>query len=292
MNVLVTGGLGFVGSHLTDLLATEGHDVVVIDNLCSESSSREYMRKDVTYWIDDVKNLDKSKYSHYSFDVVYHLAAHARIQPSFKDPLKYLENDIMGTAHICEYARQMNAKVVYAGSSSAYGGPMLNPYAYAKYTGEQVCEMYHKVYDMSTVTARFFNVYGNRQPTSGPYATVIGIFEEKRIAHKPLTVTGNGEQRRDFTHVKDIVNGLYTLGNDSWSAEVFNLGRGKNYSINKLAEMFGGEKQYIPARPGEAWETLADTSAIHNETGWKANVSLEQYVSDWKVRCKITTLPL
>jgi len=135
MKILVTGGLGFVGSHLVDLLTNKGHDVVVIDNLCSESSSREYMRKDVTYWIDDVKNLDKSKYSHYSFDVVYHLAAHARIQPSFKDPLKYLENDIMGTAHICEYARLRDAKLVYAGSSSAYGVPVLNPYAYAKYTG-------------------------------------------------------------------------------------------------------------------------------------------------------------
>ena len=194
----------------------------------------------------------------------------------------------MGTAHVCEYGRHMNAKIVYAGSSSAYGGPMLNPYSYAKYTGEQVCEMYQKVYGMSTVTARFFNVYGNRQPILGPYATVVGIFEEKRKVGIPLTVTGTGEQRRDFTHVQDIAEGLYVLSNDIWSAEIFNLGCGKNYSINELAEMFGGEKEYIAARPGEAWETLADTSTIHKETGWIANINLEQYVNDWKLQCKTT----
>ena len=296
MRALVTGGLGFVGSHLVDELATRGHDVVVMDNLCSESSSRQYMRSDVTYWIDDVKNLDKSKYlpdaSGDGFDVIYHLAAHARIQPSFKDPLKYLENDIMGTAHVCEYARQVGARVVYAGSSSAYGGPMLNPYAYAKYTGEQVCEMYHKVYGMSTVTARFFNVYGDRQPISGPYATVVGIFEQKRKSHSPLTVTGTGEQRRDFTHVSDIVSGFIALGNFKGSAQVFNLGCEKNYSINELADMFGGKKEYIPARPGEAWETLADISEMNQATGWKPSVSLEEYVEKWKQDCNITEKPL
>tara|TARA_R110000824_G_scaffold49466_11_gene138699 strand:+ start:508 stop:1389 length:882 start_codon:yes stop_codon:yes gene_type:complete len=289
--ILITGGLGFVGSHLTDRLCDLGHNVTVMDNLCSESSSREYMRDDANYWIDDVKNLDKTKYASQDFDVIYHLAAHARIQPSFIDPLKYLENDIMGTAHICEYARSIGAKVVYAGSSSAYGGPMLNPYAYAKYTGEQVCEMYHKVYEMSTVTARFFNVYGDRQPTSGPYATVVGIFGEKRKHWQPLTITGDGEQRRDFTHVNDIVNGFITLGDKRWSAEIFNLGYGKNHSINELAKMFGGEKEYVSPRPGEAWETLADTSAIFDATGWKAKTSLEEHITNWKLRYNITETP-
>ena len=290
--VLVTGGLGFVGSHLVDLLADEVEEIVVIDNLCSESSSREYMRDDVTYWVDDVKNLDKAKYSRYGFDVIYHLAAHARIQPSFKDPLKYLENDIMGTAHVCEYARQMNARVVYAGSSSAYGGPMLNPYAYAKHTGEQICEMYHKVYGLSTVTARFFNVYGTRPPITGPYATVVGIFEEKRKTHSPLTVTGTGAQRREFTHVSDIASGLASLSDYAGSAEVFNLGCGKNFSINELAGMFGGPKEYIPARPGEAWETLADISEMKKATGWSPLVSLESYIKKWKQDCNVTENPI
>lgn len=280
MRVLVTGGLGFVGSHLVDSLAKE-NDVVVIDNLSSESSSRSYMRDDVMYWIDDIANLNTYRYSGEKFDVVYHLAALARIQPSFKDPLKYLNIDMMGTAHVCEFARSCKAKVVYAGSSSAYAGPMLNPYAFAKFTGEQCCEMYSKVYGLSTVSARFFNVFGDRQPTSGPYATVVGIFENQIAEGKPLTITGNGEQRRDFTHVQDIVSGLESLSKGDHCGDVYQLGTGTNYSINDLADLFGGERKYIPARPGEAWETLADISRTIANTGWVPTVSLDQYIKDF-----------
>ncbi len=279
--ILVTGGLGFVGSHLVDSLAEEGHEVTVMDNLCSESSSRNYMRNDVKYWIDDVRNINTYKYENEDFELVYHLAALARIQPSFKDPLTYLSIDIMGTSNVLEYARRKNARIVYAGSSSAYAGPMLNPYAFAKYTGEQVCEMYHKVYGMSVVTARFFNVYGNRQPTSGAYATVVGVFEGQKSNGSPLTVTGNGEQRRDFTHISDIVSGFQALGKETHTAEIHQLGTGKNYSINELAKMFTGKIEYIPARPGEAWITLADPSGIKEATGWEAKVILENYVSNW-----------
>jgi len=279
--ILITGGLGFVGSHLVDALAEKGHDITVVDNLCSASSSRSYMRDDVTYWIDDVRNLNLYKYENEEFEIIYHLAALARIQPSFKDPLTYLSIDIMGTSHVLEYARRKCARVVYAGSSSAYAGPMLNPYAFAKYTGEQVCEMYHQVYGMSVVTARFFNVYGARQPVSGAYATVVGIFEEQTRTHKNLTVTGTGEQRRDFTHVSDIVAGFEALGEEDHSGEIYQLGTGKNYSINDLALLFKGEIDYIPARPGEAWITLADSSAMREKTNWKARVSLENYVRKW-----------
>ena len=145
--ILVTGGLGFVGSHLVDHLANQQNvEIVVMDNLCSESSSKSYIRDDVTYWIDDIRNLNTYKYTNESFDVIYHLAALARIQPSFKDPLTYMGTDIMGTSHVLEFARRCSANVIYAGSSSAYAGPMLNPYAFAKYTGEQLCELYNKVY--------------------------------------------------------------------------------------------------------------------------------------------------
>ena len=279
--ILVTGGLGFVGSHLTDSLADAGNKVTVIDNLCSESSSRSYMREDVRYWIDDIRNINSYKYENEDFDVVYHLAALARIQPSFKDPLTYLSIDIMGTSNVLDYARRRGSRVVYAGSSSAYAGPMLNPYAFAKYTGEQVCEMYNKVYGMSVAVARFFNVYGDRQPTSGAYATVVGVFEGQTTNCAPLTITGTGEQRRDFTHVSDIVSGFEALGDGIHSAEIYQLGTGENYSINDLANMFGGEVQYIPSRPGEAWVTLADPSEMKEATGWHPEVNINSYVQDW-----------
>ena len=283
MHILVTGGLGFVGSHLVDSLAdNKRNNVTVIDSLVSESSNRNYMRDDVTYWIDDVRNINSHKYFGEKFDLIYHLAALARIQPSFKDPLSYISTDIMGTAHVLEFARRCWAKVVYAGSSSAYAGPMLNPYAFAKFTGEQVCEMYHNVYQMSVVSARFFNVYGSRQPRTGPYATVVGVFEDQTLTGAPLTVTDDGDQRRDFTHVSDVVRGFEELGKGSWVAETFQLGTGKNYSINELANMFGGKIEYISKRPGEARDTLADISKIESAIGWRPMHTLEDYVATWK----------
>jgi len=283
--ILVTGGLGFVGSHLVDAIAKDNNnDVVVIDSLVSESSSKNYMVDNVTYWFDDIRNLNTYRYSDECFDVIYHLAALARIQPSFVDPLKYIDTDVMGTSHVLEFARRCDARVIYAGSSSAYAGPMLNPYAFAKYTGEQICELYNKVYGMSTVSARFFNVYGDRHPRIGPYATVVGVFEEKMLQGLPMTVTGNGEQRRDFTHVGDIVSGFCALAEGKWNAEVFQLGTTKNYSINELAHMFGGHVEYIPARPGEAWETLAEFSDFKKATGWEPKVNLEEYISNWLMK--------
>jgi len=282
LKILVTGGLGFVGSHLVDHLLNLNNSVTVMDNLCSESSSRDYMREGVEYWIDDIRNINSYKYEDKSFDLIYHLAALARIQPSFKDPLTYLSIDILGTSNVLEYARRKSARVVYAGSSSAYAGPMLNPYAFAKYTGEQVCEMYNSVYGTSVVIARFFNVYGERQPKTGPYATVVGVFENQTLQSKPLTVTGDGNQRRDFTHVSDIVKGFRLLGEESWNGEIFQLGTEKNHSINELARMFSGNIEYISKRPGEAWETLADCSLMKNRTGWSAKTDLEDYVREWK----------
>jgi UDP-glucose 4-epimerase len=277
--VLVTGGLGFVGSNLVEQLVRRHHQVTVIDSLCSESSSRSYMRPDVEYWIDDVRHLDRQKYAGHRFDLVFHLAALARIQPSFADPLGYISSDVMGTAHVLEYARNSFAgRVVYAGSSSAYGGPMLNPYAWAKYTGEQACQMYSEVYEMDVVVARFFNVYGPRQPRTGAWATVVGVFEEQSSKGVPLTVTGDGEQRRDFTHVADIAEGLFALSQEgAKSGKIYNLGTGKNHSINELAEMFGGPISYIPARPGEARTTLADISDTTADTGWMPRFSVEDY---------------
>ena len=238
------------------------------------------MRKEVRYLIEDVRNLSDIKYKDLEFDVIYHLAALARIQPSFKDPMTYLSIDIMGTAQVCELARRTGARIVYAGSSSAFAGPMLNPYAFAKYTGEQTCEMFHKVFGVKASIARFFNVYGERQPTTGPYATVVGVFEEQSKIGEAITVTGNGEQRRDFTHVNDIVHGLIAMSKDEGSCCIYQLGTGKNYSINELAKMFSDKIEYIPKRPGEAWITLADNSEAKEKLSWSPIISLEKYIAN------------
>ena len=281
--ILVTGGLGFVGSHLVDKLAeNKGNHITVIDNLCSESSSRSYMVPSVDYIIDDIRNLSDIKYADLEFDVIYHLAALARIQPSFKDPVKYLSIDMMGTSYVCDLARRCNARLIYAGSSSAFGGPMLNPYAFAKYTGEQICEMFGEVYGLRCSIARFFNVYGDRQPVSGAYATVVGIFEGQYRAGVPLTVTGDGEQRRDFTHVSDIVSGLLAMEEDEGTCELYQLGTGTNYTINELASFFDCDTRYISKRPGEARVTLADNEKAKSLLGWSPKTNLKNYITKRK----------
>jgi len=179
---------------------------------------------------------------------------------------------------VCEYARRKNCKVVYAGSSSYYGGVYLNPYAFAKWQGEEICKMYSKVYDVSTVIMRFFNVYGPRNPTTGQYAPVVAIFEKQRKAGIPLTIVGDGEQRRDFTHVKDICSGLELASFGEWDAEIFNLGTGINYSINQLADMYDHEKTYIPPRPGESRISLADNSKTIDLLKWKPEQDLRSYI--------------
>jgi UDP-glucose 4-epimerase len=282
MICLVTGGLGFIGSNLVDVLVRQGHEVHVWDDLSSESSSEDYKNPQAAYEIADIRSSHWNFFEHPKYDVIFHLAAHARIQPSFEIPLDYLSNDIMGTAHVCELARKLGSKVVYAGSSTAFGGPMLNPYAFAKFTGEQVCEMYHKVFGLKVATARFFNVYGPRQPKTGTWATVIGVFENLWLEGSPMTVTGDGEQRRDFTHVDDIVAGLVALSKIDGKGEIYSLGTGMNYTLNMVAIMFSDDIVHIAPRPGEVHTTCADPTAINAATGWKASVALHDYVQNWK----------
>lgn len=276
MKALVTGGLGFIGSNLVDKLIGLGYQVTVVDDL--SSGKLEFKNPGATYVMEDFKKYLRSPDS--SIDVVFHLAAEARIQPSFEMPLYTCENNSYGSAIVAEFARQSSCKVVYAGSSSFYGGVYLNPYAFAKWQGEEVFKMYAKVYDVSAGIARFFNVYGPRNPLLGQYTPVVAIFEEQMKAGKELTIVGDGEQRRDFTHVYDICDGLIAISKGDWRGEVFNLGTGKNHSINELADLFGGSKKYIPARSGEAKETLADISFTTESTGWEPNHTLENYVKN------------
>ena len=282
MNILVTGGLGFIGSNLVDkLLQNSENKITVIDNLVSESSSTDYINRRARYWIDDIRRINNSDYEEEEFDIVFHLAADARIQPRFQYPAKYFSSDAMGTVEVLEYARKKNSRLIYAGSSTAFSDEFLNPYAFAKRTGERACELYNKVYGLSTVIARFFNVYGQRQPITGPWATVIGLFEELKKADKPLTVVGDGTQRRDFTHVDDIVSGLIKLANREWQCEIVSLGTGKNYSILDLVQMFEAEKIHLPARPGEAKKTLANVSETKKILDWSSTISLEDYIKNW-----------
>lgn len=280
--VLVTGGLGFIGYNLVrQLLETTDYEITVIDNLSSQSSSRNNKHKNVKYIIDDINNLDNVKYEDLNFDLIFHLAALARIQPSFKDPIRYFQSNIMGTVNVCELARRCNAKIIYAASSSAYGGPKLNPYAFAKWTGEETLKMYSEVYNISTVSARFFNVYGDRHPTEGTYATIIGIFERQYSNFESLTITGDGEQRRDFTHVHDICDGLICLSKHTHTGEVYNLGTGTNYSINEIAAMFSNDTTYIAARPGEARITLADITEV-SKFGYQPKQNITNYIESFK----------
>jgi len=280
MKALITGGCGFIGSNLTDILIASNDEVVVVDNLVS--GKKENCNPAASYIFEDIADAlmnPKLRQSLQDVEVIFHLAAMPRIQPSFKDPLYTLRNNTQGTAIVCEFAREIGAKVVYAGSSTFYGGVYLNPYAFSKWAGEEVCKMYSQIYDLTTSIARFFNVYGPRHLKTGPYSTVVGIFEEQYQNSDPLTITGTGEQRRDFTHVNDICNGLIAMSIGDHRGEAFNLGSGTNYSINELAAMYpNASTAYIPKRPGEADETLADTTAIHSATGWLATHKLKEYV--------------
>ena len=193
--------------------------------------------------------------------------------------MKTIDINVKGTANLCNYAHKVNAKFIYAGSSSFYAGPYLNPYAFSKWQGEEVCKMFSSVYGMSSAIARFFNVYGSRHLCEGPYATVVGIFERQFLENKALTITGDGEQRRDFTHVNDIVRGLILMSEKTWKGDIFNLGTGTNYSINELAGLFKHATKYIPKRRGEARTTLADIKISQDLLGWSPKHTLEDYVN-------------
>ena len=276
MRALVTGGAGFIGSHLVDRLILDKCEVDVLDDFSTgldenKNSSANYIIKDIQ---DDLSGIGV-------YDVIYHLAALARIQPSFEEPMKTININVKGTANLCDYAYKTNAKFIYAGSSSFYAGQYLNPYAFSKWQGEEVCKMFSSVYGASTAIARFFNVYGLRHLSEGPYATVVGIFERQILDGVPLTITGNGEQRRDFTHVNDIVKGLILMSEKTWRGDVFNLGTGTNYSINELANMYSSDIEYIPKRPGEAKNTLADISFSKDKLGYYPSEDIQDYIIDW-----------
>ena len=278
MKALVTGGVGFVGTNLIKRLLKDGNKVVSLDNYSTgfknnEQEGCQYFDVDLCHVYDYSFFMDKP-------DVIFHMGALARIQPSIKDPITAIQNNFDSTLNVLEWARSRDCPVIFAGSSSYHHGLWGSPYAWSKHAGEQLCKLYSNVYDLPTAICRFYNVYGPHQLEEGDYSTVIGIFEKQYREGKPLTITADGKQRRDFTYIDDIVDGLVKCSEHNFKAEFFELGRGVNYSINEIANMFGEDypREYIPARKGEYDVTLADYSKAKLQLGWEPIGDINSYI--------------
>ena len=295
MQVFVTGGAGFIGTNLIKRLLDDGYKVECLDNYSTGKRENElegckYIEVDISDSLRRHKGFGLETYQLQKPDIIYHLAAIPRIQPSFLEPTKTFDSNVKATQNIMEYARTLNIPVVYAGSSSSHGDKYANPYTHSKWLGEEVVTMYNKIYDIPTAICRFYNVYGDHQLTEGAYCTVLGIFERLFKAGEPLTITSDGEQRRDFTQVDDIVDGLIKCGRSlkipneyhaKVSGQEFELGNGKNYSINELADAFGDyPREYIPERPGEMRETLNTDTKAQNMLGWKPKGDIIEYIKE------------
>jgi len=297
MKYIVTGGAGFIGSNLVDLLINEGHEVHVIDNF--SSGKKENCNEKAKYFeldISDYSNFEDLKNILLGSDGVFHLAALPRVQESIDNPLHFEKNNTLSTINILKACADSNIKrLVYSASSSAYGNAIklplkeedpidpISPYAMQKYYGEVACKMFANVYGIETVSLRYFNVYGERQSLEGAYALVMCVFARQRLNNEPLTIRGDGEQRRDFTHVKDIAraNILAMHSNKVGKGEVINIGNSDCRSVNQIAEMIGGPT--INVEPVvEPRKTLADNSKAKDLLGWSPTIIIEEWVPKYK----------
>lgn len=272
---IITGSQGFIGSNLIKLLDSKNIAYLPID-----LPYKDILDEDLEQQIDVACRL-------YNVLGIFHLAAISRIPESFEFPYETLNVNIAGTNNVLSWAKKLKLKVVYAGSSSFYADPMLNPYAFSKAVGESICEMYSKHYAVKTCVARFFNVYGDHAIDSDyENTTVVSQFKKRYLSNQPLIITGDGQQRRDFIHVNDIVSALFHLmtsdADVANNATPIDIGTGKNYSINELANLFTDAKiTYESKRPGEAETTLADCSTMQS-LGWNPECSLEEYIASIK----------
>lgn len=291
MKTLVTGGAGFIGSHLVESLVENGHDVVVIDNLATGNlQNLANVIDKVTFVHEDIRSPDLDKFL-YGIDTVFHLAALADIVPSIDRPREYLEVNVIGTCNILEFSRNNGiSKFIYAASSSCYGLPdnvptneksridTRYPYALSKYLGEQEVLHWSEVYGLNTVSLRLFNVYGPRARTSGNYGAVFGVFLAQRNKGVPLTIVGDGKQKRDFTHVHDVVNAFNLAARSRLNKSIINIGSSSPTSVNLVAQLIGGDRVHIPKRPGEPDITHADIALARELLGWEPLVSIDEGV--------------
>lgn len=291
---LVTGGAGFIGSNLVDELIKQGHDVLIIDNL--STGNKENLNPQATFHELDLRDLEKIKPLFNGIDYVFHFAAFPRVQPSIDDPVMTNDINVNATLNVLEASRLAKVKkVVYSASSSAYGDhetmPLtedlparpLSPYGLQKYIGELYCQLYSKIYELPTVCLRYFNVYGYRQATEGAYCLVMGIFVRQRLNNQPMTITNDGEQRRDFTSVVDVVkaNILAAESTKVGKGDVLNIGRGENFSVNEIAKIIGGPTENIGPRL-EPRISLANNTKAKELLGWEPTMNLPEWLAEYK----------
>lgn len=292
---VVTGGAGFIGSNLVDALIAKGHEVVCLDNESSISTDKFHWSPAADNHRIDICDIEAMEPLFKGVDFVFHLAAESRIGITMENPVKAYETNVMGTVNILQCARKNGVRrVMFSSTSSAYGrntspnsesqsDDCLNPYSSSKAAGEKACGLYWDLFGLETVIFRYFNIYGPREPRKGQYAPVIGIFARQRSSGEALTIVGDGLQRRDFTHVDDVVSANILASEKSLDRDsigtVFNVGTGRNHSILELAGMISDNISFLPERAGEMRETLADNSKIRSALGWEPTVRLEDYIS-------------
>ena len=277
MRILVTGGAGFVGTNLIKNLLKKGHEIISVDDY--STGKKENHIEGVTYIQRDILDIDPNDFI-YKPDLVYHLAAKARIQPSFEVPEEYFRVNYEGTLNIIKLCLKENISLIYAGSSSHHSGKFSNPYTFSKDMGEEIIQLYRKHFKLRASIVRFYNVYGPHQLTEGGYTTLIGKWMNNLKKDIPCEIYGNGEKRRDFTHVDDIVRGLIKILEKGTYYDDFEFGRGQNYSINEVAKMFNITPIYLKDKPGEAQNTLCDNSTAKKLLNWSPTINLEDYIYD------------
>ena len=290
---LVTGGAGFIGSNLVDYLIEQGHEVICVDNESAECNDKFYWNDKACNIIGDITDYNFIKNCFKEVDYVFHLAAESRLQPAIKNPIEAVYKNCVGTTTILQCAREAGVKrLVYSSTSSGYGfnpspnvetqpDDCLNPYSASKVAAEKFCKMYSDLYGLETVVLRYFNVFGERSPTRGQYAPVIGIFDRQRLSGEALTIVGDGTQRRDFIYVGDVAKANLIAAeanlNKKYFGQVFNIGSGINYSVQEIADAISDNQTYIPKREGEMETTWSNIEKASEILGWKPEVD----VLDW-----------
>jgi len=295
---LVTGAAGFIGSNLTDYLIKQGHQVICVDNESAECNDKFYWNSKAWNVKADITDYKSMKNVFTDVEYVFHLAAESRLQPAINNPIEAVYKNCVGTTTMLQCAREAGVKrFVYSSTSSGYGfnsspnietqlDDCLNPYSASKVAAEKFCKMYSDLYGLETVVLRYFNVFGERSPTRGQYAPVIGIFQRQKDAGEPLTIVGDGTQRRDFIYVGDVAraNELAALMPDvkDHLGQVFNVGSGINYSVQEIADAISDNQTYIPKRDGEMETTWSNIDKINKVIGWKPEIDVIDWINGQK----------